>query len=279
MKIGCSSWSFHRAFESEKMDLYNFISICADELKIDGVELLDFHINEEKYQLKEVKNFIVRKGLTVSCVSASTNFGYRDEKKLSDEVSKVKHTIDLAVLLGSSIIRIFAGWEGPAPWDADYGKVRADRNEIWPRMMYCMKESAIYAEEKGIFLAVENHNHRGIIHTKEDAEAILQEVNSPWCALTLDTEGYTDEEWYDVQHIDYKDFEQTVEYAVHIHFKVMHPGNDKIDDLIDYDRIFNILQEYNYRGFVSLEYGGPEEECTAIPRVIGFIKEKVLEQS
>ena len=68
-------------------------------------------------------------------------------------------------------------------------------------------------------------------------------------------------------------------YAVYIHFKVMHSGNRKIDDLVDYDRVFNILKEYNYRGFVSLEYGGPEEEFTAIPRAIGFIKEKVLKQS
>ena len=115
MKLGCSSWSYHRAFEAGKLNIKKWVSLCADELMIDGVELLDFHLNTADIDFKELKNFIVNKGLTISSISVSNNFGYVSDEKLKKEVGKVKKWIDITSLFGASILRVFAGWAGPVP--------------------------------------------------------------------------------------------------------------------------------------------------------------------
>lgn len=268
MKLGCSSWSYHRAFETRKLNIKKWISICADDLMIDGVELLDFHLNEPGVDFKELKNVIVTKGLTISSISVSNNFGYESDIKLKEEVVKVKKWIDITSLFGASILRIFAGWAGPAPWDDNFGSEIADRDIVWPKMIGCMKECVDYAERAGIVLAVENHNHRGFIHTAEDLKGIVREINSSWFKLNLDTAGYTDD--------IYTAIEDTLDLAVQVHIKILEPGEDVIDKKLDYNRIFGILNKSNYRGFLSLEYEGEEDEFITIPRLIKLLKKKMI---
>lgn len=268
MKLGCSSWSYHRAFETHKLNMKKWIAICADDLMIDGVELLDFHLNEPGVDFKELKNVIVTKGLTISSISVSNNFGYESDIKLKEEVVKVKKWIDITSLFGASILRVFAGWAGPAPWDNNFGSEIVDRNIVWPKMIRCMKECVDYAENAGIVLAVENHNHRGLIHTAEDSKRIIREINSPWFKLNLDTAGYTDD--------IYTAIGDTLDLAVQVHIKILEPEETIIDKKLDYNRIFGILNKSNYRGFLSLEYEGEEDELITIPKLIKLLKNKMI---
>jgi L-ribulose-5-phosphate 3-epimerase len=268
MKLGCSSWSYHRAFEARKLNIKKWISICADDLMLDGVELLDFHLNKPGIDFKELKNFIVAKGLTISSVSVSNNFGYESDGKLKEEVAKVKRWINITSLFGASILRVFAGWAGSAPWDDNFSSEIADRNILWPRMIECMKECVDYAEHAGIVLAVENHNHRGFIHTAEDSRRIVREINSSWFKLNLDIAGYTED--------IYTAIEDTLDLAVQVHIKILEPSADVIDKKLDYNRIFTILNGSNYRGFLSLEYEGEEDEFITIPKLITAIKNKMI---
>ena len=268
MKLGCSSWSYHRAFEARMLDMRKWISICADDLKLDGVELLDFHLQEVGLNFKELKNFIVNKGLTISSVSVSNNFGYLSDDMLKEEIAKVKKWIDITSLFGASILRVFAGWAGPAPWDGNFGTEIADRKIVWPRMIGCMKDCVNYAENAGIVLAVENHNHRGLIHTAEDSKRIIREINSPWFKLNLDTAGYTED--------IYTAIEDTLHLAVQVHIKILEPVEDVIDKELDYSRIFSILNKSAYRGFLSLEYEGKEDEFVTIPKLVKLLKKKML---
>ena len=268
MKLGCSTWSFHRAFENNKLNLEKWLYMCADELMLDGVELLDFHLSEPGIDFKKIKNLIVSKGLSISSISISNNFGYISDDKLKEEVKKVKKWIDITSLFGASILRVFAGWEDLAPWDADFCKMRADRNLIWPRMIKCIEECVEYADHAGIVLAVENHNHRGLIHTAEDSKKIISEINSPWFKLNLDTAGYT-EDIYDA-------IEDTLDLAVQVHIKILEPADDEIDKKLNYNKIFDILNKSNYRGFLSIEYEGEEDELIAVPRLVKLIKNKMI---
>ena len=267
MKIACSSWSYHRAFQTHELDIHRWISICADELMLDGVELLDFHLEKPGIDYRELKDFISKKGLTIACLSVSNNFGYESEKKLRKEVAKVKKWIDTTALFGASIMRVFAGWAGPAPWDEDYGRGSSDRDVVWPRMIGCLRECVAYAEKAGLVLAVENHNHRGLVSTSEDAKRIVAEIDSSWFRLNLDTGGYTKD--------IYTAIEDTVDLAVHVHIKILQPGEEVIDKKLDYERIFGILKKKNYSGFISVEYEGEDDELTSIPGVIKRIKDEM----
>ena len=266
MKLGCSSWSFHRLFEEGKIDQRRWIEKCADELLLDGIELLDFHFpSTNDTEIKRIKKLIVNKGLTISCISVSNNFGAPTERARQKEVEKVKKWIQIAQKYGASILRIFAGWPGLAPWETNSSESnKIDEEKLWCEMITCIKECAKYAENTGIILAIENHNHKGFVKTADEVFRIMKEVNSDWVKLNLDTGGYQD---------GYSAIEKTVNVSVHIHAKFFDINEEGSDQILDYNRIFNILNEKKYRGFISIEYEGKEREELAIPRIVKFLRQ------
>lgn len=265
MKLGCSSWSFHRLFEEGKINQKRWIEKCADEFLLDGIELLDFHFpSVNDADIKEIKKLIVNKGLAVSCISVSNNFGAPTEKARQKEVKKVKKWIEIAQKYGAPTLRIFAGWPGLAPWESNSSEpAKVDRGKLWPEMINCIKECAKCAEDIGIILAVENHNHKGFVKTADEVLRIMKEVNSDWVKLNLDTGGYQD---------GYSAIEKTADISVHIHAKFYDVDEEGSDQILDYNRIFSILNEKKYKGFISIEYEGKEEEKLAIPRIVKFLR-------
>jgi len=92
----------------------------------------------------------------------------------------------------------------------------------------------------------------------------MKEVNSDWVKLNLDTGGYQD---------GYSAIEKTVNISVHIHAKFFNINKEGSDQILDYNRIFNILNEKKYRGFISIEYEGKEKEELAVPRIVKFLRQ------
>jgi sugar phosphate isomerase/epimerase len=113
-------------------------------------------------------------------------------------------------------------------------------------------------------LAVENHNHKGFVKTADEALRVIKEVNSDWVRLNLDSGGYLD---------GYPAIEKIVNLAIHIHAKFYDINERGSDRTLNYNRIFDILSRKNYRGFVSIEYEGKEDEFSAIPRIVRFLKQ------
>jgi L-ribulose-5-phosphate 3-epimerase len=97
---------------------------------------------------------------------------------------------------------------------------------------------------------------------------IIREINSAWFKLNLDTAGYTED--------IYTAIEDTLDLAVQVHIKILEPSEDIIDKKLDYNRIFSILNKSNYRGFLSLEYEGEEDEFITIPKLIEQLKNKMV---
>jgi len=268
MKLGCSSWSFHRSFEEGKIDQKKWIEKCTDELELDGVELLDFHFQRTvDSDIRKIKKLIIDKGLTISCVSVSNNFGVLNDGERRKEVEKVKKWTEAAYKYGAPVLRVFAGWQGAAPWDPSWQKpVEVVKEKIWPKMIECMKECTKHAENWGVVLVVENHDNRGLVSTAEDVLRIVKDVNSDWLMLNLDTGGY-------ISQPNYSDIRKTVGLTPHVHAKFHDVDKEGRDLVLDYNKIFDILNKAKYRGFLSIEYEGKEEEFSAIPKVVKFLKQ------
>ena len=266
MKIGCSSWSFHRAFEAGKLTQLNWIKLCASKLSLDGIELLDFHFpsTEDSY-LKQLKRLIIENGLTISCVSVSNNFGAITERQRNKEVDKVKKWTMIAYKLGAPILRIFAGWPGSAPWN-EHPIEGADKERLWSEMIKCMKECSRYAEDIGVVLAVENHDDKGFIRTSQDIRRLVAEVGSDWVKINIDTAGYL----YDPMIV-----KEVKHLIVHVHAKFLNIDEKGNDRILNYDKILNDLSEIAYNGFLSIEYEGTEDEFLAVPKVIDFLRGKL----
>jgi len=257
MKLGCCTWSYHREFEAKRMNLFDCMGICAAVLKVDGIEITDAHLDSlaEDY-LRAISRTAVDLHLSISALTTSNNFGLPTEKERFKELEKLEMALATAKELGAPILRIFAGWP------------TENKKEEWAEMVRCMKIACILAEREGVVLAVENHNSGGFIQTANDVHSLIRDVDSEWLRLNLDSGNYID---------GFESIQGTTLYAVQIHAKMLNIAPDGTDTTTDYPALFSLLSSVNYRGFISLEYEGSEDEITAVPRGISYLKNLIKE--
>jgi len=259
MKIGLCSWSYNRTFASGKMDLEKCLHVCARDLKVGGIDIIDIHFkNTDSDYLLKIKKLATDLQITISAVSPGNSFGKDNEKDEKAEIANINKWTDVAYLLGAPNLRIFAGW---AP--------KERHKELWPRVVKSIKECAAYAAKKGITLAVESHNDGGYLPTSIETHKLLDDVNSPWVKLNLDTGNYHDADMYAA-------LEKSMPYTTHMHAKIHKLSPDCKELEFDYDRIFRILKSSNYRGFLNVEYEGKEEELEYVPKAFEMVKSFAL---
>jgi len=255
MKIGLCTWSYNRTFDSGKMDLEKLLHVCANDLKIGGIDIIDVHLkSQDPDYLLKIKKLATDLQITISAVSPGNSFGKDKEKDEKEEIAKINKWTDTAYLLGAPNLRIFAGW---AP--------KEKHKELWPKVVNSIKECAKYAATKGITLAIESHNGGGYLPTSIETHKLLEDVNSPWVKLNLDTGNYQDKDPYEA-------IKKSIPYATHMHAKIHKITKDGKEEEFDYDKIFTILKEANYRGFFNVEYEGKEEELEYVPISMEMIK-------
>lgn len=252
MKLGCCSWSHHRNFENGNLDIFSWMTHCAKDLKVGGIEITDGHLQStDEDHIRKVRRVACDLGLTICGVTISNDFGILDAEARDKQIETVEHGIELAFALGSPILRVFAGWP------------EENKERQWGEMARCMTVACTVADRDGMALAVENHNHGGFIQTFADVERIMNDVDSDWLRLNLDTGNFID---------GFDSIEKSMLYTVHIHAKMLNIGEDGEDFTCDYPRFVQLVKDFNYRGFVSVEYEGKEDEMTAVPRGVEYLR-------
>lgn len=255
MKLGLCTWAYNRTFASGKLDLEGLLHMCADELKIGGMDIIDVHFkNTDPDYLLKIKKLATDLQITISAVSPGNSFGKENPKDEVAEIENIKKWTDVAYLLGAPNLRIFAGW---AP--------KETHARAWPKVVKSIKECAEYSAAKGITLAVESHNGGGYLPTSIETLKLLKDVNSPWVKLNLDTGNYHDPDMYDA-------LKKSIAYATHMHCKIHKMSKDGRELEFDFDRIFTILKEANYRGFFNIEYEGKEDEIEYVPKSFEMVR-------
>jgi sugar phosphate isomerase/epimerase len=254
VKLSCISWSFHRAFESGDLNIESWLELCSKKLKIGGAEIIADHLESTDMDyLMKIKKLATDLQLTLDCLSPGNNFGVATAEGRAKEVANVKKWIDVGYALGTPVVRIFGGWP------------EGDRNELWGEMVKCLKEVGDYAKTKGITLVVEHHNGGGFLETSDDVLKMIDEVNSPYVRLNLDTGNFTDDD-------NYEAIKKTIHLAPHIHAKIHKISKDGVEQEFDYDKIFTILKDADYKGFISVEYEGEEDEMEYAPIAINMVR-------
>ncbi|MEA3560507.1 MAG: sugar phosphate isomerase/epimerase family protein [Candidatus Omnitrophota bacterium] len=260
MKLGLCSWSYHKSLESGRLDFNRLLEICANELKVGGVDIIADHLpRTDKKSLIAYKKMATDLHLTIACLSPGNNFGSPKPEERKKEVEAVKNWLEIGYILGAPVLRIFSGW--PYPYE--------DKDKLWPLMVDCIKECEQKAKEVGIVLAIEPHNDGGFLPTSQDTLRLIKEIDSTWVRINLDTGNYQDAD-------NYKGIEDTIGYAPHLHAKVHHISEEGKELEFDYERIFSIIKKAGYRGFISLEFEGQDlhnqDELKYIPRAIEMLK-------
>ncbi len=269
MKLGCMSLSYKDQFASGRMDLVRFLD-RAYELRLDGVDIHTraFASTDPDY-LRDIRVRALKRGLALSYIGVSNNFG-KPESDLPGVVADVKHWVDVAAFIGIPLVRIFAAWvpEGEP------------EEQVWERMMPCMAEVADYGQEKGIVLGLHNHNHGCVTRTGKEVRRILETVNNPYLSHILDTGQYVGSpgasgaNGVEDPTLDfYGSIRETAPLAVHVRAKVYRIQTGE-EAWLDYPRIFEILKDVDYNGWVSIVYEGQkaEEEETAVPKAVDYLR-------
>ena len=269
MKLGCMSLSYKDQFASGQMDLLRFID-KACELRLDGI---DIHtrgfVSEDPAYLRDVRMRCLRRGLAISYIGVSNNFGKTGEE-LRREVEAVKHWTDVAAFMGVPLVRIFAAWIPKGE----------PEEQVWARMMPCMKEVAAHASEKGVALGLHNHNHGCVTRTGKEVRRIISEVDNPYFSHILDTGQYVGSPGAsgaggkeDPALNFYGSIAETAPLAVHVRAKIYRIQTGE-EAWLNYPRIFEILRGVNYNGWVSVVYEGQaaEPEETAVPKAVRYLR-------
>jgi sugar phosphate isomerase/epimerase len=264
MKLGLCTWSYNRTFAAGKMDLEKCLQTCAYDLKIGGIDIIDVHFkggDDVKKLLKntgyllKIKKLATDLEIAISAVSPGNSFGRENPKDEEAEVAKIKGWTDVAYILGAPNLRIFAGW---AP--------RGKHAQLWPKVVASIRECAQYAAAKGVTLAIESHDDGGYLPTSVETHKLLDDVNSPWVKLNLDTGNYQDKDMYGA-------LKKSMPFTTHMHCKIHKLSPDGRELEFDFDRIFKVLKDANYRGFFNVEYEGKEEELEYVPRSFAMVKQ------
>jgi sugar phosphate isomerase/epimerase len=269
MRLCCLSLSFRPEFASRQMDDLKFIDLCA-QLALDGVDFnLSSFASLEREHLKKVKKTCLERGLSIACLGVSNDFGRPADEQ--DAVRKqVRQGIKTAQFLGVPVVRLFAGSL----------KTKQTRDVVWKRAVEGLRQSAEYGEKVGVVVGLQNHNHNNIAATGDDVVRLLVEVNHPWCRHILDTGQYLgspgasgaqpeDSRRHDL----YKSITRTAPLAVFVRAKLYQLKDGK-EEWLDYERIFKILSDVKYNGFVSLVYEGWQhmDAMHGVPLGVKFLR-------
>jgi len=155
----------------------------AAHLGFDGIELIAKRPHASPIDLdldarKRVMEKIESRGLKLACIAGyqdfSTDLEHPDMPRLEKELLYLRETVRLAHDLGCNIVRIYSGFIRP---DIPY-------QDQWDWCVSYIREGAKFAEDHGVFLALQNHSEITVHHL--DVLNMIEEIDSPAMKVALD---------------------------------------------------------------------------------------------
>lgn len=269
IRLSCLSLSFQNQFRQGRMDMFSFIKY-ARSLNLDGMDPHFQHlVRLDRLYLKQIRRAALDNGLTIASMPVSTEFG-RDAARVPAEIEKARVAMEAGMYLGAPILRVFVG-SAPSPDKTE---------EAFKRGVDALHRCAEIGADLGIVVALQNHS--GLTSTGDDMLRFYKAVNHPNFTLLLDTGHFTGRDGPNGPKMEghtydnyYKSLEQVAPIAPFVRVKLYEVDQSGRERYIDYDRVFNILRGVHYNNFVSLVYEGKEDEMSAIPRGVNFLRKKV----
>ncbi|MBU4367163.1 MAG: sugar phosphate isomerase/epimerase [Kiritimatiellae bacterium] len=258
MNTSCSSWSYHRTIAAKKMDLMAWVRECA-ALGLDGVELLGNHFpGTDRAYLVELKKLCADLYLTVAMVSADGHLTVSDDAQRQKEIEAIRKWVEVAAFLGAPRVRFFCG---------SGAELTAGGSVLFQKVKQAVAEVAALGAAHGIVMAMENHGGT----TADQLLALMGVVHSPWLKLTMDTGNFPPTS--QVGPETYASIERCAPQAAIVHAKFFNVKPDGSDSEFDWQRIHGLLQHAGFRGFLSIEYEGKDDnEVAVVKRIAGFLK-------
>jgi len=251
------------------MSVFDWIEMASD-LPVDGLELYDGFLEsfDEAY-LARVRSALGRRRMAMPMLCYSPDFTSPDPHERHREIEREKRAIDLTAALGGRFCRVLSGQRRP--------EVTRAQGIAW--VVESIRELLPYAASRGVVLAMENHykdnfwKHPEFAQKRDVYLAIVNRIDSPWFGVQYDPSNailagddpiellelvkhrvvtmHASDRYLKPGHTleELRTVEDAVGYAAILSHGVVGRG------LNDYPRIFRILREAGYDGWVSIEDG------------------------
>ena len=161
--------------------------------------------------------------------------------------------MDIAVLMGAPLIRLFGGG---VPEGTE------NREALWSTAISSFQEVCDDAVEKGILIGLHNHPP-AVAPTADDILRILNDVDRGNFTFILDTGRWSGSPGASVSdsNVDfYRYMEQTAPYASYVRAKIYKIDSGQ-EEWLDYKRIMGILRGVNFNGNVSIVFEDRGNGC------------------
>jgi sugar phosphate isomerase/epimerase len=251
------------------MTVFDWIEQAATIPGLDGLEMYDgFFESFDREYLCRVRDALQRHNLAMPMMCFSPDFTHPDPVKRSQELWKQRRMIETTAFFGGRTCRVLSGQRRP--------EVSQELGVTW--VVACIKSLLSLAEECGVILAIENHYKDNYWEYPEFAQKkdvfleIVSRIDSPWFGVNYDPSnallaGDDPIELLEaVKHRvvsmhasdrylksgaldDLRQSDGTLGYSPNLCHGVIGQG------LIPYDRVFAILREVRFDGWVSIEDG------------------------
>ncbi len=264
LKISLNAYSFNDPLKSGSMTLDDLLDFCAAN-DFDAVDLTGYYfpgypaVPEDSY-LFHLKQKAHRLGLDISGTGVRNDFTNPDINKRKEDITLVKKWIEVAAKLGAPVIRIFSGAKLPEghTWD-----------EVAAWMVKDLKECADYGMQYGVIVAIQNHND--FIKTADQAQKIIEQVNSEWFGLVLDIGSYRTGD-------PFKQIEQTAKFAVNWQLKEL-MFVDEREQKTDLTKVIGIIKASGYRGYVPIETLGAGDPKVKVPVFLTEVRQALIKNN
>jgi sugar phosphate isomerase/epimerase len=237
-------------------------------LGIEAVEYVNtcfFNKAENKAYLAELKNTCDGEGirsLLIMC-DAEGAIGARDEAERKQAVENHYKWVDAAAYLGCHSVRVNAQSAGGYE---EQMKLAADG-------LHSLCE---YAEKANINVLVENHG--GLSSNGEWLVGVMKMADHPRVGTLPDFGNFVINRMNGEQYDRYKGVEEMMPYARSVSAKSTHFDQQGNEINTDYFKMMKIVLDAGYRGYVGIEFEGPEmtqpEGICATKRLLERVREE-----
>ena len=273
MKLCVSSYSFAQYTRAEKMTLIDCV-VKAKEMGFDAIEFIDIPGETQEDRLKlaqQIRDKADEVGLEIIAYTVGAKLYQPTEELLTAEVERLKAQVDVAAVLGASIMRHDACWK--------LTKTGAGRSfdQMLPTIAEGARRVTAYAAERGIRTCSENHGR--IAQDSERMERLFNAVAHDNYSLLLDLGNFTG-----VGENPANAVSLLAPYAIHVHIKDLLIREEEFEGArmtrnggytravpagegdVPIKRCLAILKAAEYDGAVSIEYEAAEDCLTGIAR-------------
>ncbi|MGQ9514735.1 MAG: sugar phosphate isomerase/epimerase family protein [Thermoproteota archaeon] len=270
------------------ISIFDWIKM-ASTLGVEGIELYDgfFESFDEKYLLR-ARETVEKAGLKAPMFCYSPDFTNPDPDRRKEEIEAEIRIMKVASFFGAKTCRVLSGQRYPS--------VSREDGVRW--VVDAISSLLPHAEKLRLIMAMENHYKDNYWKYPEFAQRsdifleIVNQINSKWFGVNFDPSNaliagedpiellkavkhklvsmHASDRYLEGGTIeDLKRMESSLGYAKILKHGVIGRG------MVNYDRIFEILQSIDFRGWISIEDGmnGLDE----IRESVSFLKRKVRE--